>query len=258
MNEPYPPTTPARPISTSGAGSPVSMKMFMGFCAVFIIAQFLGTVLFCLYLNMRLDKTEGEITLHEDYLFLRRIQKCRKSEHTDPTLLDCKEIINRFQDLIGKGVEESHHEMQKDDRRPSIAIHLKGLQNSSKPVSVLQWQRMSYAPMNDVFAYHGGKLKVSRAGLYYIYSQVSFCTTSAQQAPFSAFLYLNLPSETDRLLLKGLDTPSPTEAFCDLHSIHLGGVFELRQGDTVFVNVTDSTKVNYALGGTYFVMFELH
>ncbi|KAG6937167.1 CD40 ligand [Chelydra serpentina] len=51
---------------------------------------------------MKLDKLEQELSLHEDYLFLRRIQKCRKPEGAGSSLLDCKEIINRFQDLLVK------------------------------------------------------------------------------------------------------------------------------------------------------------
>uniref|UniRef100_A0A674KFI5 CD40 ligand n=1 Tax=Terrapene triunguis TaxID=2587831 RepID=A0A674KFI5_9SAUR len=224
MNEPYSPTTP-RPISTS---SPNTMKIFMCFLIVFIIAQTIGTVLFCLYLHMKLDKLEQELSLQEDYLFLRRIQKCRKPEGAGSSLLDCKEIINRFQDL---------------DVFPS---------------TVLQWQKTGYAPMSNLISYKGGKLKVEKEGLYYIYSQVSFCTKTAPGAPFTVFIYLNLPSESDRLLLKGQDTHSSSSVYCALQSTHLGGVFELRKGDVVFVNVTDSTQVNYDHGNTYFGMFKLY
>lgn len=59
MNEPYSPATP-RPISST---SPGTMKMFMGFLAVFIVAQTIGTVLFCLYLHMKMDKVSVEIRL---------------------------------------------------------------------------------------------------------------------------------------------------------------------------------------------------
>lgn len=59
MNEPYSPATP-RPISST---SPSTMKMFMGFLAVFTVAQTIGTVLFCLYLHMKMDKVSGEIKL---------------------------------------------------------------------------------------------------------------------------------------------------------------------------------------------------
>ncbi|XP_006115531.2 CD40 ligand [Pelodiscus sinensis] len=258
MNEPYSPTTP-RPISTS---SPSTMKIVMCFLTVFIIAQTIGTVLFCLYLHMKLDKMEQELSLHEDYLFLRRMQKCRKPEGADSSLLDCKEIINRFQDLLIKDAEVSKpgaiFEMQKDDRHQPISAHLRGFKNGTKSLSVLHWEKTGYAPMSNLISYKGGKLKVKEAGLYYIYAQVSFCSKPAPGAPFTVFIYLNLPSEFDRLLLKGQDTHSASGVYCALQSTHLGGVFELRQGDMVFVNVTDSTQVNYDNGNTYFGMFKLY
>ncbi|XP_048720308.1 CD40 ligand [Caretta caretta] len=205
---------------------------------------------------------EQELSLHEDYLFLRRIQKCRKPEGAGSSLLDCKEIINRFQDLLVKDAELSKDgakfEMQKDDRQQPISAHLTGFKNSTKKISVLQWQKTGYAPMSNLISYKGGKLKVEKEGLYYIYSQVSFCTKQTPGAPFTVFIYLNLPSEFDRLLLKGQDTHSSSSVYCALQSTHLGGVFELRKGDVVFVNVTDSTQVNYDHGNTYFGMFKLY
>ncbi|CAM5166627.1 unnamed protein product [Natator depressus] len=221
-------------------------------------STFVNPVL-CVLLNKQLEQ---ELSLHEDYLFLRRIQKCRKPEGAGSSLLDCKEIINRFQDLLVKDAELSKDgakfEMQKDDRQQPISAHLTGFKNSTKKVSVLQWQKTGYAPMSNLISYKGGKLKVEKEGLYYIYSQVSFCTKQTPGAPFTVFIYLNLPSEFDRLLLKGQDTHSSSSVYCALQSTHLGGVFELRKGDVVFVNVTDSTQVNYDHGNTYFGMFKLY
>ncbi|XP_025966818.1 CD40 ligand [Dromaius novaehollandiae] len=272
MNEPYSPAAP-RPMSSP---SPSTMKMFVCFLAVFIVAQTIGTVLFCLYLHMKMDKMEESLSLNEDYIFLRKVQKCQTAEGQKSTLLDCDKILRSFQDLQRKdvGVSKEHpkFEMQKGrehshakgrnetaaaaEKRQPIAAHLAGVR-SSRAVSVLEWTTTGYAPMNSLISYREGKLKVERAGLYYIYSQVSFCTKATASAPFTLYIYLYLPTEADRLLLKGLDTHSTSRAVCDLQSIREGGVFELREGDMVFVNVTDSTLVNYSPGSTYFGIFKL-
>ncbi|XP_074771218.1 CD40 ligand [Athene noctua] len=275
MNEPYSPTTP-RPISSA---SPSTMKMFMGFLAVFIVAQMIGTVLFCLYLHMKMDKMEEVLSLNEDYIFLRKVQKCQTAEGQKSTLLDCEKILKGFQDLQCKDGEASkqqpkfemqkgnkHHEhpnlMHKNEtsvaaeKRQPIAAHLAG-QKSNKSVSVLEWSTTMYGPMSNAISYQEGKLKVKEAGLYYIYSQVSFCTKAESSALFTLYIYLYLPMEEDRLLLKGLDTHRTSKSLCDLQSIREGGVFKLREGDMVFVNVTDSTLVNYKHGGTYFGIFKL-
>ncbi|NWH59699.1 CD40L protein, partial [Geococcyx californianus] len=275
MDEPYSPATP-RPISST---SPSTMKMFMGFLTVFILAQTIGTVLFCLYLHMKMDKMEEALSLNEDYVFLRKVQKCQTAEGQKSTLLDCEKILKGFQDLQCKDREDKkgqpkfemqrgheHHEhlhsMHKNEtsveaeKRQPVAVHLAGL-DRNKTVSVLEWKTTMYGPMNNLISYQEGKLKVKEAGLYYIYSQVSFCTKAATSAPFTLYIYLYLPMEEDRLLLKGLDTHSTSMSHCDLQSIREGGVFKLREGDMVFVNVTDSKRVNYSPGSTYFGIFKL-
>lgn len=126
------------------------------------------------------------------------------------------------------------------------------------PPTVLEWKTTMYGPTSDnLITYQEGKLKVKEAGLYYIYSQVTFCSKEATLAPFTLYIYLHLPMEEDRLLLKGLDTHRTSTSSCELQSIREGGVFKLREGDMVFVNVTDSTQVNYRQGITYFGIFKL-
>ncbi|KAM6300235.1 CD40 ligand [Aegotheles albertisi] len=276
MNEPYSPSTP-RPMSST---SPSTMKMFMVFLAVFIVAQTIGTVLFCLYLHMKMDKMEDVLNLNEDYVFLRKVQKCQTEEGQKSTLLDCEKILKGFQDLQckdgGGSKRDPKFEMQRGhehhehphvthksetlieaEKRQPIAAHLAGIK-SARSVSVLEWRTTMYGPMNNnSISYQEGKLKVEEAGLYYIYSQVSFCTKTATPAPFTLYIYLYLPMEEDRLLLRGLDTPSTSMSDCYLQSIRVGGIFELRKGDMVFVNVTDSTKVIYKHGNNYFGIFKL-
>ncbi|XP_051639742.1 CD40 ligand [Manacus candei] len=273
MNEPYSPETP-RPISST---SPGTMKMFMGFLTVFIVAQMIGTVLFCLYLHMKMDKMEEMLSLDEDYIFLRKVQKCRTPEGQKSTLLDCEQILKGFQNLQYKdgAIEEQpkydmqrgheHHEhphlTHKNEtsvaaeKRQPIAVHL-AVRQSNNAGSVLQWQETMYGPTNTLISNHEGKLKVKEAGLYYIYSQVSFCTKEPSSAPFTLFVYLHLPKEEDRLLLKGLQTQGK-QSDCELRSIRVGGVFKLREDDMIFVNVTDSTKLNYNHGNNYFGIFKL-
>ncbi|NWU11807.1 CD40L protein, partial [Cephalopterus ornatus] len=273
MNEPYSPETP-RPISST---SPGTMKMFMGFLTVFIVAQMIGTVLFCLYLHMKMDKMEEVLSLNEDYIFLRKVQKCQTAEGQKSTLLDCEKILKAFQNLKYKDgaiKEQPKFEMQRGhehhehphlthknetsviaEKRQPVAVHL-AAQKSNNSGSVLQWQETMYGPTNILISNQKGKLKVKEAGLYYIYSQVSFCTKEASSAPFTLYIYLHLPKEEDRLLLKGLQTQG-TQQVCKLQSIRVGGVFNLREDDMVFVNVTDSTKLNFSHGNNYFGIFKL-
>ncbi|NXH85869.1 CD40L protein, partial [Edolisoma coerulescens] len=273
MNEPYGPEAP-RPISST---SPGIMKTFMGFLTVFTVAQTIGTVLFCLYLHIKMDKMEEMLSLNEDYIFLKKVQKCQTAEGQKSTLLDCEKILKGFQSIQCKSYPKlnlwpfyitgpEHHEharlMHKNEtsvaagKREPIAVHLAG-QQSNKAGSVLEWKETMYGPTNSLVSNKEGKLKVEEAGLYYIYSQVSFCTREVSLAPFTLYIYLHIPKEEDRLLLKGQKTQSTLKSLCELQSIRVGGVFNLREDDMVFVNVTDSTKVKYSHGNTYFGIFKL-
>ncbi|NXK34157.1 CD40L protein, partial [Piprites chloris] len=273
MNEPYSPETP-RPISST---SPGTMKMFMGFLTVFTVSQMIGTVLFCLYLHMKVDKMEEVLSLNEDYIFLRKVHKCQTAEGPKSTLLDCEKILKGFQNLQYKDgaiKEQPKFEMQRGhehhehphlthknetsvaaEKRQPIAVHL-AVQKSNNTGSGLQLQQTMYGPTNILISNQEGKLKVKEAGLYYIYSQVSFCTKEASSAPFTLYIYLHLPKEEDRLLLKGLQAQG-TRTDCEIQSIRVGGVFKLREGDMVFVNVTDSTKLIVSHGSNYFGIFKL-
>ncbi|XP_037979065.1 CD40 ligand isoform X5 [Motacilla alba alba] len=255
---------------------------------------------------------EEVLSLNEDYIFLKKVQKCQRAEGQKSTLLDCEKIIKGFQNIQRKvhavgwikiplkkergsqsntelhpkdrpPKEQAKFEMQRGpehhehphlthrnetsvaaDKREPIAVHLAG-QQSNKAGSVLEWRETMYGPTNSLISNKEGKLKVKEAGLYYIYSQVSFCTTEVSLAPFTLYIYLHIPKEEDRLLLKGQKTQTSLKTYeeehlktlCGLQSIRVGGVFNLREDDMVFVNVTDSTKVRYSHGNTYFGIFKL-
>ncbi|KAJ7310424.1 hypothetical protein JRQ81_007339 [Phrynocephalus forsythii] len=248
----YPSTSPR------ATGLTVTMRAFLSLLTALVVAQLVGTVLFGLYLHMKLDKVGDEVNLGEDIVFLRKLQKCHKPQDGDRmTFLDCTKILRTFQDLQGltkKVPQEGSVAMQKGHKRPLAAIHLAGVQGNGK---VLQWKKATYAPVEETFSYQDGKLRVAKAGRYYVYSQVAFCTNPLPHTPFSVYLYLNLPSERDQLLSKGVGTHGGSDDLCGLQSIHLGRVVELQAGHQLFVNTTDSSRVNYGHGSTYVGLFEL-
>ncbi|XP_013925505.1 PREDICTED: CD40 ligand-like [Thamnophis sirtalis] len=144
--------------------------------------------------------------------------------------------------------------MQTGIPKRGASIHLAGVSSQAK---VLHWKNTIYAPKDDAFSNQDGKITVSKDGRYYIYAQVTFCSKPELHAPFNVRVYLNLPSETDQLLLKGVGTYSTSEDLCGLQSIHVGRVVELRSGHTIFVNVTDLSRVDYAHGHTYLGLIQL-
>ncbi|KAM9181048.1 CD40 ligand [Dugong dugon] len=261
MIETYSQTSP-RSVTT---GPPVSMKIFMYLLTIFLITQMIGSALFAVYLHRRLDKIEDERNLHEDFVFMKMIQRCAKGEGS-LSLLNCEQIKSQFGGFIKDIMlneeakkKEKTFEMQKGDQEPQIAAHVIS-DASSKTTSVLQWAEKGYYTMSTklVELKYKKQLTVQRQGLYYIYAQVTFCSNreASGQMPFIASLCLRSPSESERILLRAANTHSSSKP-CGQQSIHLGGVFELQPGASVFVNVTDPSQVSHGTGFTSFGLLKL-
>uniref|UniRef100_F6RAG0 CD40 ligand n=1 Tax=Ornithorhynchus anatinus TaxID=9258 RepID=F6RAG0_ORNAN len=234
MNEVYSQPSP-RSVNT---GSPATMKFLLGFLTVFVTAQIIATALFGIYLHRRLDKVKDEMSLHEDYVFMKTVQKCHNGGASS-TLLNCEEIRHRFQKLL---------EVKEKEEKGEAFLKQ----------TVLQWMKKGRFTMSHLLSYKAGKLTVERPGLYYIYTQVGFCSkdVATEKEPFVTYLYLSQKSGAVSPLLKGANSQTSTQ-HCGLQSIHIGGVFDLQQGVSVFVRVTKSSQVFYDSELTYFGLIKL-
>ncbi|XP_008838925.1 CD40 ligand isoform X1 [Nannospalax galili] len=244
-------------------GLPASMKIFMYLLTVFLITQMIGSVLFAVYLHRRLDKVEEEKSLHEDFVFIKKLQRCNKGDSL--SLLNCEEIKRQFEDLVKDKMlnkeekkKENNFEMQKGDQEPQIAAHV--VSEASSKSAVLQWTKKGYYTMsNNLVALENEKLlTIQRKGFYYVYTQVTFCSNRepSSQAPFIVSLCLKSTSGSERILLRAANSYSSSKR-CGQQSIHLGGVFELQSGASVFVNVTDASQVSHGIGFTSFGLLKL-
>nr|XP_003464759.1 CD40 ligand [Cavia porcellus]CTQ86194.1 TPA: tumor necrosis factor ligand 8B [Cavia porcellus] len=245
-------------------GLPVSMKIFMYLLTVFLITQMIGSAFFAVYLHRKLDKIEDERNLHDDFVFMKTIQRCNKGEES-LSLLNCEKIRSQFEGFVKDTIlnkeekKEISYEKQKGDQDPQIAAHVVS-QADGKTASVLQWAEKGYYTMssNLVTLEHGKQLTIKRQGFYYVYTHVTFCTNREppSQTPFIASLCLKSTSGSERILLRAANTHSSSK-FCGQQSIHLGGVFELQPGASLFVNVTDPSQVSHGTGFTSFGLLKL-
>ncbi|XP_040855362.1 CD40 ligand isoform X2 [Ochotona curzoniae] len=225
-------------------GPSVSMKIFMYLLTVFLITQMIGSALFAVYLHRRLDKIEDERNLHEDFVFMKTIQRCNKGEGS-LSLLNCEEIRSQFEGFVKDIV------LNKEETKKEINFEMQ---------KVLQWAKKGYYTMSNnlVELKNGKQLTVQRQGLYYIYAQVTFCSSQepSRQSPFTASLCLKSSSGSERILLRAANAHSSSKS-CVQQSIHLGGVFELQAHSSVFVNVTDASQVSHGTGFTSFGLLKL-
>ncbi|KAG9478397.1 hypothetical protein GDO78_013420 [Eleutherodactylus coqui] len=220
-----PPEDPSRLKPSSS-----TMKMSLWIFTLSVFAQVVGVCIFGVYFHTKVDKIEKEISYHDDYIFLRKIQKCMKEDNVDSSLLSCQEVLRQLSALITE------------------VWHV-----------ALRWKEKGYLTTKSEISYINGQLRVEMPGVYYVYSQVSFSSNSAQflKAPFVQYIYMKRPHETERLLLKGANTFLSQPERSDLHSSQVGGVFTLKKNDSIFVNVTDPSLIDYSPEFTYFGMFKL-
>uniref|UniRef100_A0A8C6YIA3 CD40 ligand n=1 Tax=Naja naja TaxID=35670 RepID=A0A8C6YIA3_NAJNA len=244
---------------TSGKVSRATMKTFLGVITIFVIAQLVGTILYILHLHLKLDKMSNELTLHEDYVFLKRVQSCWKPQGEDISFLDCAKISESFRELMD--FSSSQKVIEAGDDVLSLSHTHTHTHSPSPPHSlqVLHWRNTTYAPKDDVFSNQDGKITISKGGRYYIYAQVTFCSKPELHTPltFKVQVYLDLPLETHQLLMKSVGTYNTAVDLCDLQSIHLSRAVELQSGHTIFVNVTDISRVDFNYGYTYFGLIQL-
>ncbi|XP_026572350.1 CD40 ligand [Pseudonaja textilis] len=255
--QPYSPSEmpPAKPVSRA------TIKTFLGVITIFVIAQMVVTILYILHLHLKVDKMSNELILHEDLVFLKRVQSCRKPQGQDISFLDCAKISESFRELMDASSSQKVPDqivpaMQTGNPKRGASVHLAGKSSQSK---VLHWKNTTYAPKDDVFSNRDGKITISKGGRYYIYAQVTFCSKPELHAPliFKVQVYLDLPLETHQLLMKGVGTYNTAVDLCDLQSIHLSRAVELQSGHTLFVNVTDISRVDFNYGYTYFGLIQL-
>ncbi|XP_042523528.1 CD40 ligand [Dipodomys spectabilis] len=246
-------------------GLPTSMKIFMYLLTIFLITQMIGSALFAVYLHRRLDKIEDERNLHEDFVFMKTLQRCRRGEGS-LSLLNCEEIRSQFEGFVKdimlnkkQTQKENSFEMQKGDQDPQTAAHVIS-EASDKTTRVLKWAEKGYYTMSNklVTLDNGKQLTIKRQGLYYIYTQVTFCSNRdrSSQDPFMVSLCLRSASGTERILLRAANANTSSKP-CGQQSIHLGGVFDLQANASMFVNVTDPSQVNHGTGFTSFGLLKL-
>uniref|UniRef100_A0A8C9V7B9 Tumor necrosis factor ligand superfamily member 10 n=1 Tax=Scleropages formosus TaxID=113540 RepID=A0A8C9V7B9_SCLFO len=130
---------------------------------------------------------------------------------------------------------------------------------------VRSWGNQSFGSHLHNMTLANGRLRVPRSGRYYVYSQVYFrypSPSEGDQRSASHQLVQCVYKKTSYArpiqLLKGVGTKCwAPDAEYALHSVHQGGLFELRAGDELFVSVSSPSTVHAEDSSSYFGAFQL-
>ncbi|RXM93399.1 Tumor necrosis factor ligand superfamily member 10 [Acipenser ruthenus] len=125
----------------------------------------------------------------------------------------------------------------------------------------LQWDNIEgMALQQGMMGYEDGEIVVPRDGVYFIYSQVYFRVgprgKDQQSQPFLQYIYRKTSYQDPILLSKAVGTKCwDAGAEFDLFSSFQGALFQLAQGDRLFLKVTDISTVRLNKESTYFGAF---
>lgn len=130
---------------------------------------------------------------------------------------------------------------------------------------VRSWGNQSFGSHLHNMTVSNGRLRIPRAGRYYLYAQVYFryLTLSIDNYHSGSVshqvvqcVYKKTAYARPIQLLKGVGTKcwSPDSENA-LHSIYQGGLFELRAGDEIFISVSSPTAVYAEDSSSYFGAF---
>uniref|UniRef100_A0A8C9TL77 Tumor necrosis factor ligand superfamily member 10 n=1 Tax=Scleropages formosus TaxID=113540 RepID=A0A8C9TL77_SCLFO len=155
--------------------------------------------------------------------------------------------------------EASPHGSTSAFQAPQADLH----QSCRHPVR--SWGNQSFGSHLHNMTLANGRLRVPRSGRYYVYSQVYFrypSPSEGDQRSASHQLVQCVYKKTSYArpiqLLKGVGTKCwAPDAEYALHSVHQGGLFELRAGDELFVSVSSPSTVHAEDSSSYFGAFQL-
>ncbi|KAM4696084.1 tumor necrosis factor ligand superfamily member 10-like [Rhinophrynus dorsalis] len=132
--------------------------------------------------------------------------------------------------------------------------------------TIRQWEHKNPLSHMHNMSYQNGHLRVPQDGKYYVYSQIYFRYVQSQNPSKSSTSGQQLVQcinkktsyVTPVLLLKGVGTKCwASNAEYGLHSVHQGGVFDLRAGDELFVSVSSLDMVYTDGASSFFGVFRL-
>lgn len=190
-------------------------------------------------------------------------------------------IERRYREEMAKGNIKLSNEEDSIDKEYSPAAHLMGNVEKDMQATVpgrqlliSKWIYNADLGFTQKVGYRHGRLVIPSTGLYFIYSQVSFLEMldiakqgeSKQQSTASSslshYLYrynIIYPRGGEETLIQNSITKcwGHKKAFGEYTS-YLGAVFKLRQGDEIFVKVSNLTLLTKDHKSNYFGMFKIN
>ncbi|NXN94438.1 TNFL6 factor, partial [Rhinopomastus cyanomelas] len=143
--------------------------------------------------------------------------------------------------------------MKKEARK---AAHLTG--NPSQQKLPLEWEPLSGHAFTSGIQYRDQGLIVNETGLYFVYSNILFRDRSCSSQAVTHTVYKKNPTSPGSHVLmedKHIDYCTGQKTWA--RKSYLGALFKLRKMDSLHVNVSQISLVNFEESSTFFGLFKL-
>ncbi|XP_069504769.1 tumor necrosis factor ligand superfamily member 10-like isoform X2 [Ambystoma mexicanum] len=233
--------------------------------------QIASTTGLFVYFTMSISKLKAQTQgISEE---LKCLQYINSLEEMDPAEADLRELFmneacQRMAGTIRSYITMVTEKIIRTSLQKGVSppeSHGFGTLHQSCRHPIRRWEDKNIWSHRQNVSYHEGRLKITHAGKYYVYSQIYF--RYPQQSEHAAHatsqqLVQCVHKKTSYvhpiLLLKGVGTKcwAPNAEY-GLHSVHQAGVFELRAGDELFVSVSSLAMLVHEETASYFGTFKL-
>lgn len=214
------------------------------------------------YMNSYIDDTGGSVMTNVDPLCDSWLENIRvlinQRLRSDAKNLIYKELEAQNATFVSPGKPAIHLIAQHRNKPPNYAPHYI---NHTDGHDILYWKDIKgFTVHQGAMKYHHIGITIPKDGIYYIYSQVHFQHVrklDIQDQHYNLFLqylykmstYYNGPI----LLTKAIFTKCwSKEARFDIYTSFQGALFELQQGDKLFIEVTNANTMDINEESTYF------
>ncbi|KAM9186611.1 tumor necrosis factor ligand superfamily member 6 [Mergus octosetaceus] len=170
---------------------------------------------------------------------LAELRESASTEHIPPAL----------EKLIGQERQAAKKEVRK-------AAHLTG--NPMQRDLPLEWEPVSGHAFTNGIQYRNQGLVINETGLYYVYSNVLFRGSICSSQMLSHVVYKTNPaSPGSHVLMEDKYINYCANQKMWARKSYLGALFKLRERDSLYVNVSKISLVNFEESKTFFGLFKL-
>ncbi|XP_005992947.1 tumor necrosis factor ligand superfamily member 10-like isoform X2 [Latimeria chalumnae] len=248
-----------------GKREPKSNSLWIALALIsLLILQTASTAGLFVYFTMSISKVK-EQGVKEELTCLKLLNVLQEHSTLLPNLEEfiyrepCMKMANSIKSYISRVTEDiiRRRISKGNTHQTPYDLH----QSCQYPINT--WDKNNVWSHVQNLTYQEGKLKVSREGKYYLYSQIYFMYPNEEGDDSSTHqlvqcIYKKTAYSSPILLLKGVGTKCwAPEAEYGLHSVYQGGMFELKTEDELFVTVSSLSVVYEDLTSNYFGAFRL-